>query len=74
MHYTQLFRTLRESRGLSHEGLAKKAACHRNTVINVESGRPVKFKTVADLMAMMGYDRNSAELKSIALLWLESVS
>jgi transcriptional regulator with XRE-family HTH domain len=74
MHYTQLFRTLRESKGLSHEGLAKKAACHRNTVINVEGGRPVKFKTIAELMAVLGYGSESTELKSIALLWLESIS
>ena len=74
MHYTQLFRTLREARGLSHEGLAKKAACHRNTVINVEGGRPVKFKTIAELMAVLGYGSESTELKSIALLWLESIS
>lgn len=74
MHYTQLFRTLRETKGLTHEGLARKAACHRNTVINVESGRPVKFKTIAELMSVMGYGQDTAELKSIALLWLESVS
>jgi len=74
MHYTQLFRTLRETKGLSHEGLARKAACHRNTVINVEGGRPVKFKTISELMAVMGYDSNSTELKSIALLWLEAIS
>jgi transcriptional regulator with XRE-family HTH domain len=74
MHYTQLFRTLRESKGLSHEGLARKAACHRNTVINVEGGRPVKFKTIAELMAVLGYGSDSTELKSIALLWLESIS
>ena len=74
MHYTQLFRTLRETKGLSHEGLAKKASCHRNTVINVEGGRPVKFKTIADLMAVMGFGNDSTELKTIALLWLESIS
>lgn len=74
MHYTQLFRNLREIKGLTHEGLARKATCHRNTVINVESGRPVKFKTIAELMTVMGYNQDSAELKSIALLWLESVS
>jgi len=74
MHYTQLFRTLRETKGLSHESLAKKATCHRNTVINVEGGRPVKFKTIAELMAVMGYGSDSTELKSIALLWLESIS
>jgi transcriptional regulator with XRE-family HTH domain len=74
MHYTQLFRNLREIKGLTHESLARKATCHRNTVINVESGRPVKFKTIAELMAVMGHGQESAEIKSIALLWLESVS
>jgi DNA-binding XRE family transcriptional regulator len=74
MHYTQLFRSLRETKGLSHEGLARKADCHRNTVINVEGGRPVKFKTIAELMSVMGYGSDSTELKSIALLWLESIS
>ncbi len=74
MDYTQLFRRLREAKGLTLEGLAELAGCHRNTVTNVESGRPVKFKTIAELMEKMGYDAQSAELKSIALLWLESVS
>ncbi len=74
MHYTHLFRTLRETKGHTHDSLAKMAACHRNTVINVESGRPVKFKTIAELMAVMGYDQDSTELKSMALLWLESIS
>jgi DNA-binding XRE family transcriptional regulator len=74
MHYTQLFKNIRESKGLTHDVLAKKAGCHRNTVINVESGRPVKFKTIAGLMAQMGYDLQSPEVKSMALLWLEGVS
>jgi len=74
MHYTQLFRTLRETKGLSHEGLARKADCHRNTVINVEGGRPVKFKTIAELMEVLGYGHDSIELKSIALLWIEAIS
>ncbi|MDF3059012.1 MAG: transcriptional regulator, family [Rariglobus sp.] len=74
MHYTQLFRSLREAKGLTLEGLAELAGCHRNTVTNVESGRPVKFKTIAELMEKMGYTAQSAELKSIALLWLEAVS
>ncbi len=74
MHYTQLFRTLREAKGLTLEGLAELAGCHRNTVTNVESGRPVKFKTIADLMEKMGYTAQSTELKSIAFLWLEAVS
>ncbi|MBI2497341.1 MAG: helix-turn-helix domain-containing protein [Opitutae bacterium] len=74
MQYTQLFRRLREQKGLSHEALAKLAHCHRNTVVNVETGRRVKFKTIAGLMGKMGYATNSPELASLALLWLESVS
>jgi transcriptional regulator with XRE-family HTH domain len=74
MHYTQLFRKLREAKGLTLEALAKLARRHRNTVINVESGRPVKFKTVAELMVKMGYGSKSPEMKAIALLWLEAVS
>jgi transcriptional regulator with XRE-family HTH domain len=74
MHYTRLFRNLREAKGLTLEALARLARRHRNTVINVESGRPVKFKTIAELMVKMGYGANSAEMKSIALLWLEAVS
>lgn len=74
MDYTQLFRSLREAKGLTLEGLAELAGCHRNTVTNLESGRPVKFKTIADLMATMGYTAQSPELRSIALLWLEAVS
>ena len=74
MNYTQLFRNLRESKGLTHESLAKLAGCHRNTVINVESGRPVKFKTIAELMAQMGHGIDSPETRSMALLWLEGIS
>jgi transcriptional regulator with XRE-family HTH domain len=74
MHYTQLFRSLREAKGLTLEELARLARRHRNTVVNVESGRPVKFKTVAELMLKMGYPAGSPEMKSIALLWLEAVS
>lgn len=74
MHYTQLFRSLREAKGLTLEGLAELAGCHRNTVTNVESGRPVKFKTISELMEKMGYTAQSTELKSIALLWLEATS
>lgn len=72
--YTQLFRKLRESRGLTLDQLAELARVHRNTVVNIESGRPVKFKTIARLMKKMGYAADSTELRSIALLWLESVS
>lgn len=74
MHYTQLFRTLREAKGLTLEQLAHLARRHRNTVVNVESGRPVKFKTIAGLMLKMGYSAGSPEMRSIALLWLESIS
>lgn len=74
MHYTQLFRSLREARGLTLESLAELAGCHRNTITNLESGRPVKFKTIAELMGKMGYTDRSDEMKSIGLLWLESVS
>lgn len=74
MDYTQLFRSLREARDLGLEELAEKAGVHRNTVVNIESGRPVKFKTVAALMQTMGYAAGSAEMRSMALLWLEAVS
>jgi transcriptional regulator with XRE-family HTH domain len=74
MQYAQLFRRLREQKGLSHEALAKLARCHRNTVLNVEGGRPVKFKTIARLMAKMGYASDSSEMAGLALLWVESVS
>ena len=74
MHYTQLFRTLREDKGVTIEELARLARCHRNTVANVESGRPVKFKTISRLMVELGYGVNSSEMKSLALLWLEAVS
>jgi len=74
MHYTQLFRNLREAKGLTLEALATRARCHRNTVINVESGRPVKFKTISRLVQKMGYAADSEDMKSVALLWLESAS
>lgn len=74
MHYTQLFRQLRESRDLSHETLARRAGCHRNTVINVERGRPVKFSTLADLMEKMGYPAGSDELRTLAVLWAEAAT
>ena len=72
MHYTQLFRQLRVARDLSHEALAERAGCHRNTVINVERGRRVKIDTLARLMEKMGYARESAEFQALALLWLEA--
>jgi transcriptional regulator with XRE-family HTH domain len=72
MIYTDLFRQLREARGLSHETLAIKAGLHRNTVINVESGRPVKFRTIAKLMTAMGASR--LDTKTMALMWVEAAS
>jgi transcriptional regulator with XRE-family HTH domain len=72
MHYTRLFRQLRVARGLSHETLARRAGCHRNTVINVERGRRVKIDTLAGLMEKMGYAADSAEFQALALLWLEA--
>lgn len=74
MDYTQFFRRLRETKNLTLEELASLARVHRNTVVNIESGRPVKFKTIAALMRKMGFSDNSPEMKSIALLWLEAVS
>ena len=74
MHYTQFFRRLREERGLSHEALARLARCHRNTVLNVESGRPVKFATLARLAGKMGIASDAPEMASLALLWVEAVS
>lgn len=74
MHYAALFRRLREQKGLTHDAVARLARCHRNTVINVETGRPVRFATLARLVTRMGYASDSAEMTSLALLWLESVS
>lgn len=74
MDYMRQFRQLREAKGLSREQLASRAGCHRNTVINIESGRPVKFRTIADLLGTMGYPEQSGEMKQIALLWLESTT
>lgn len=74
MHYTQLFRTLRETNGLTLDTLAGMARCHRNTIVNIESGRPVKFKTIVRLMKKMGYDLQSTEMKGLALLWLEGMT
>src|SRR5581483_2718433 len=74
MNYTRQFRQLREAKNLSREQLAALAGCHRNTVINIETGRPVKFSTVSELLKKMGYAGDSAEMKGMALLWLEAVS
>jgi transcriptional regulator with XRE-family HTH domain len=74
MDYTRQFRHLRETKNLSREQLASLAGCHRNTVINIETGRPVKFGTIAELLMKMGYAKDSPETKGMALLWLEAVS
>lgn len=74
MGYPEQFQRYREARGLSREQLAAKADCHRNTVINVESGRPVKFATILMLMDRMGYGSESHETRQLALLWLETTT
>ena len=74
MDYREYFRSLRKAGGFTHETLAAKAGCHRNTVLNVERRRPVKFRTIGELMSAMGYGRDSEEVRRMALLWLEAVS
>jgi transcriptional regulator with XRE-family HTH domain len=74
MHYTQFFQNLRNAKGLTIEKLARQARRHRNTVLNVEAGRRVKFKTIVELMTKMGYPMQSEEMKTVALLWLEDAS
>jgi transcriptional regulator with XRE-family HTH domain len=74
MGYPEQFQAYREGRGLTREQLATRAECHRNTVINVESGRPVRFATVIHLMQHLGYTKESPEVRVLALAWLESVT
>lgn len=74
MKYSEQFAAFRKARGLSQQQLAKLAHCHRNTVINVEMGRSVKFETVARLMERMGFARTSPETKLLAVLWLKAVT
>ena len=74
MEYTRRFRELREERGLTRDQLAALAGCHRNTVINIETGRPVKFATIADVLRRMGLADSSDEMKQMALLWLKSTT
>jgi transcriptional regulator with XRE-family HTH domain len=74
MGYSEQFKVFREARGFTREQLAALAGCHRNTVINVECGRRVKFATITQLMARMDYSRDSEETKLLAVLWLESVT
>lgn len=72
--YPEQFQLFREARGLTREQLAMRADCHRNTVINLESGRPVKFSTILLLMQHMGFGKDSDEVRLLALMWLESVT
>lgn len=74
MDYTEFFRQLRIQKGFTHDTLANLAGVHRNTVINLEQNRQVKFKTVALLLKVMGFDADSPEVRRMALLWLEGVS
>jgi transcriptional regulator with XRE-family HTH domain len=74
MDYKQLFKKLRGEKGLTLDQLAALSGVHRNTVVNVESGRQVKIDTLVDLMAKMGYAKDSPEMRMMGLLWLESVS
>ncbi|WP_438480949.1 helix-turn-helix domain-containing protein [Oleiharenicola lentus] len=74
MQHARLFRQLREQRGLTLDALATLARRHRNTIINLENGRPVKFPTIARLMEKMGHPANSPEMAHMALLWVESIS
>ena len=74
MKYYRLFHRMREESGLSIDALATLAHCHRNTVLNVEKGRPVKFKTIANLMNKLGFAAHSPEMASMALLWIENMS
>ncbi len=74
MQHARFFRKLREQRGLTLDALAALARRHRNTIINLENGRPVKFPTIALLMEKMGYTADSPEMAGMALLWVESIS
>lgn len=74
MGYPEQFKHHREACGLTREQLADKANCHRNTVINIETGRPVKFGTMMQLMEHMGFRTDSSEVRFLALLWLEAAT
>lgn len=74
MTFPEYFRQLREESGQSYDSLANLAGIHRNTIINLEQNRSVKFKTVALLLQIMGHDENSEVTRRAALLWLEGVS
>jgi transcriptional regulator with XRE-family HTH domain len=74
MEYAAKFTAFREARKLSQNGLAALAGCHRNTVVNVERGRAVKFATIAGLMEKMGYSKQSGETRKLALLWFQATT
>jgi transcriptional regulator with XRE-family HTH domain len=74
MHYSLLFRQLREKSKLSVVALAEKAGVNRNTVLNVESGRRVRVRTLAHLIAHLGDNITSAEANAVLLAWVEAES
>ncbi|MBS0663083.1 MAG: helix-turn-helix transcriptional regulator [Verrucomicrobia bacterium] len=74
MQYTQLFRKLREEKGLTLDALARLSRCHRNTIVNLESGRRVRLKTLIQLMQRMGFSNDSPEMGSVMMLYFESIT
>jgi DNA-binding XRE family transcriptional regulator len=74
MKYSTLFKRYRLEKKLSQGAAARKAGVNRSTVVNLESGRPVRFETVAQIMAAMGYGKESAEIKLLVLLWTEKAT
>lgn len=74
MDYTLLFRKLREEKGLTLDALARLSRCHRNTIVNVESGRRVRLKTLIQLVQKMGYPPDSDEMRSVLLLYFERIT
>jgi transcriptional regulator with XRE-family HTH domain len=71
MTFKEYIRNLRLKRGLTHDEIAKKAKMHRNSVINAESGRPMKIDTVRDIVMAMGCPE---EFPTVAMLWLQERS
>ena len=72
MTYTELFCQWRQQSGLSQDELARKAGCHRNTVINLEDGCVLRFNTLTNLVRAMG--RTEQEIHVIAMLWFEDMT
>lgn len=73
MHYTSYFKTLREETDLTMDGLARKAGLHRNTIINIETGRSVKFQTIAKVLDVMGIKAGTVKYRIMAVLWASDV-